>query len=213
MFAQRTVLLVARRNGLLVMNIGQAGIAIHARRHLIAYNSTLSSNGPAFGAVIALLRLRGSCMLRPRASCLPSITELAARAQVLNWNSHRIEEAVSICMADSRMVAETHAAIKSHLARVKAILVSWVSKLIVERKPGQVSDRPSCSISGSPLVAVSAGQSETLIPRKEAVAKYEVDWLYSYPRILQACGADYSGSAPSCRCTTSSSCRRCSTRA
>ena len=58
--------------------------------------------------------------------------------QVMNWNSHRIEEAVSDCYKVSKAVAETQAVVKGHETRIKAILAAWASKLIVDRKPGQV---------------------------------------------------------------------------
>lgn len=58
--------------------------------------------------------------------------------QVMNWNSHHIEEAISDCYKVSKAVAETQAAVKGHESRIKAILSAWSSKLIVERKSGQV---------------------------------------------------------------------------
>lgn len=56
----------------------------------------------------------------------------------MNWNSHRIEEAISDCYKVSKAVAETQASVKGHEARLEAILSGWGSKLIVERKTGQV---------------------------------------------------------------------------
>ena len=56
----------------------------------------------------------------------------------MNWNSHRIEEAISDCYKVSKAVAETQAAVKGHETRIKAILSGWSSKVIVERKTGQV---------------------------------------------------------------------------
>lgn len=49
-----------------------------------------------------------------------------------------MEDAVGMCMSEAKAVAETHATVKSHLARIKSILASWMAKLIVERKSGQV---------------------------------------------------------------------------
>ena len=58
--------------------------------------------------------------------------------QAMNWNSYRIEDAVAVCLAQSKGVAEVQATVKGHMTRIGAILASWGAKLIVERKPGQV---------------------------------------------------------------------------
>jgi len=58
--------------------------------------------------------------------------------QAMNWNSYNIEDAVAVCLGQSRGVAEVDAAVKGHMARISTILASWGAKLIVERKPGQV---------------------------------------------------------------------------
>jgi hypothetical protein len=56
----------------------------------------------------------------------------------MNWNSYKIDDAIAVCLGQSKGVAETQAAVKGHMARISAILASWGSKLIVERKTGQV---------------------------------------------------------------------------
>ena len=59
----------------------------------------------------------------------------------MNWNSHRIEEAVADCYKVSKAVAENQATVKGHEARIKAISSAWASKLILERKVSQVCRR------------------------------------------------------------------------
>jgi hypothetical protein len=61
--------------------------------------------------------------------------------QAMNWNSHKIDDAVAECLGQAKGVAEVQAAVKGHMARIGTILASWGSKLIVERKPGQVRPR------------------------------------------------------------------------
>lgn len=158
----------AHHIGMLIGSFGQAKTAIGASRlvkllkALVSYSCTQCCLAVA-QPLPALLRsaVQETMCSSPKIGCSPPINELAPHEQVINWNSHRIEEAVSICMAESRMVAETHAAIKSHLARVKAILASWVSKLIVERKPGQVIHGPSHHISGEAQATESIHVNES----------------------------------------------------
>lgn len=69
---------------------------------------------------------------------------------MLNWNSHRIEDAVGVCLSDAKAVSETHAAIRGHVARIRSILAAWISKLIVERRPGQVSSGAASITLGLP---------------------------------------------------------------
>lgn len=56
----------------------------------------------------------------------------------LNWNSYHIDDAVSACLSQSRALADTQASVKGHMTQIQGLLKSWISRIIVETKAGQV---------------------------------------------------------------------------
>ena len=56
----------------------------------------------------------------------------------LNWNSYHIDDAASACLTQSKALADTQASVKGHITQIQALLKSWISRIIVENKPGQV---------------------------------------------------------------------------
>jgi hypothetical protein len=58
--------------------------------------------------------------------------------QVLNWNSHHIEDHISEVMTLVRDLSETLSTIKGNVKRTREILVDWSSRPLFERKENKV---------------------------------------------------------------------------
>ena len=65
---------------------------------------------------------------------------VSCTVQGLNWNSYHIDDAVAVCLKATKALADIQAAVKGHMYQIQALLKSWISKIIVERRPNQVND-------------------------------------------------------------------------
>ena len=73
---------------------------------------------------------------------VPKLTDVMDSVQQhlmgLNWNSYHIDDAVSICLSQSKALAEVQASVKGHMTQIQALLKSWIGHIIVGNKAGQV---------------------------------------------------------------------------
>ena len=74
------------------------------------------------------------CLASPADHYCPAAVNNLTCEQVLNWNSHQIEDNVEATLAAARAASETLAALKGNLEQVRAILAGWAAAPIFQRK-------------------------------------------------------------------------------